>query len=212
MDNSLILSLNPDQQEFFNTRLEKKEYKKDEVIFSPLDKCTSLNIIIRGRIKLCKYASDGKEQIVSILDTNNIFGEALVFEELNYPVYVIADKDCTVGLIKKDVLLELIQCNKQFTLEILEELTKKIRILNEKLEYLSYSSIKQRLARFLMDLSLLQNSNIVKNMPSKQKVANILGTSREVVSRNYSALKDEGYLKEENRAIILDLKRLKQLL
>ena len=37
-------------------------------------------MIIEGQVKLCKYTADGKEQILSFLGVDDVFGEAVVFE------------------------------------------------------------------------------------------------------------------------------------
>src|SRR5690554_1472969 len=183
--------------------MEIKRFEKGELIFTPLDKCDHLNIIIEGEVKLCKYSGDGQEQILSLLSTDDVFGEAIVFEGSNYVVTVIAEKRTMVGMVHRDILLNLTQRNRDFTQEFFRELTKKIKILNSKLEMLYLKTIKQKIAKFLLNLSEEQNNTNIKLPHTKQKIAFLLGSSREVISRNFSELESEGYIIQKGKNIIV---------
>jgi len=209
---SFLNILNQIDQQFLTNNMMKREYHKGEIIFSPCDKCTSLSIVLAGQIKLCKYSSQGKEQIISFINTGEVFGEALVFNNENYPVFVIAETNCTIGMLNKQAILEATLKSKDFTRLFFEELSKKIMILNNKVELLYYSNIKQRLAFYLLKLSKEQGSNIIDLPFTKQKIANILGTSREVISRNISEMEEENYIQIKGKSVILDIESLSMLL
>ncbi|MCR1898782.1 Crp/Fnr family transcriptional regulator [Irregularibacter muris] len=214
MKNSLLFSvLTPTDKEYFEQNMEIKEYIKEETIFSPLDQCDYLSMIIEGQVKLCKYAADGKEQILSFLGKDDIFGEALVFEGGNYVVTVVAETNCKIGMIHREILLTMSQRNREFTKAFFRELTQKIQLLNNKVEMLSLKTIKQKIARLLLTLSQEQQSLEVKLLYSKQKIALLLGTSREVVSRNFSEMENEGYIAQKGRKVtIIDKDALEDLL
>jgi CRP-like cAMP-binding protein len=215
MKNSLLLSvLTPEDLEYLHQHMEVKSYRKNQTIFTPMDRCDHLSMIIEGQVKLCKYTADGKEQILSFLGVDDVFGEAVVFEGGNYVVNVVAEEDCKLALIHRDVLLELTQRNKDFTQAFFQEFTRKIKILNNKLEMLSLRTMKQRIARFLLSLSKEQGKENKVRLPySKQKIAFLLGTSREVISRNFSELEEEGYIIQKGRkTIILNRELLEELL
>lgn len=207
----LLSVLNDEQQDFINKNIEIKKYKKDDYLFSPLDKCTTVNFILDGKVKLCKVTKSGNEQIISVLERGGIFGEALVFDALNYPVYVIADKDCVIGMLRRNAIIELTKLNSEFTLNYFIELSKKIKILNEKVELLSYSSVKQRVAKYLLNMSIIQRSSKFELSHSKQRISEIIGTYREVVSRNFSSMERDGYFKVEDKTIILNIPKLEEL-
>ena len=214
MKNSLLFSvLTPEDREYFEQNMEIKEYNKDETIFSPLEKCDYLSMIIEGQVKLCKYAADGKEQILSFLGKDDVFGEALVFEGGNYVVTVVAETNCKIGMIHREILLTMTQRNRDFTRAFFSELTSKIQLLNNKLEILSLKTIKQKIARLLLTLSKEQQRTDIRLPYSKQKIALLLGTSREVVSRNFSDMENEGYIMQKGRKVIIsDIDTLEELL
>lgn len=214
MKNTALYSvLTEEDREYLQENMELKRFKKGEVIFTPLDRCDYLSVIIDGQIRLSKYSADGQEQILSFLSEDDVFGEAIVFEGNNYVVTVIAEKDSIVGMVHRDVLLTLTQRNREFTKAFFSELSRKIEILNNKIEMLSLKTMKQKIARFLLTLSKKQETIKIRLPYSKQKIAFLIGTSREVVSRNFSDLESEGYIvQKNNNIIVIDKNMLEDLL
>ncbi|OPJ56296.1 Crp/Fnr family transcriptional regulator [Alkalithermobacter paradoxus] len=201
----MIDFLKPSEKEFLDKNMIVKEYKKGEQIYSPLQKCKYLSFVLSGSVRLAKYSGDGRVQIVAILKKGAFFGEALVFQELHYPVYVIADKDCKIGNITKDTLIKISSMNEKFMEVFLSEITTKIFILNNQIEILSLKTVKDKLIKFLYNQYELQKSSEFKLPYTKQKIANMIGTSREVVSRNFRELEDEGAFIYKGDKLALDL-------
>ena len=212
MSSKIVEVLNNEDVEFLKTHMKESFYEKGQTIFSPNDCCRHLSIVLKGQVKISKYNSLGKEQIISFLDENDVFGEALVFNGIDYPVYVIAEKDSTIGMIEKEVILQLTARNTEFTKVFFEELSSKILMLNNKVELLSYSNIKQRLAFFLIRTAKLQGSQSFDLPHAKQKIANLLSTSREVISRNFSDMEAEGYIQSKGKKITIDMNKLNSLI
>lgn len=202
MKNSLLFSvLTPEDKKILEENMKIRYFEREETLFSPLDRCDYLGFVIEGQVKLCKYSPEGNEQILSFLGKDEVFGEAIVFEGGHYVVTVIAEKNCKIGLVHRETLLTLTQRNRDFTRAFFQELSKKIHLLNNKLEMLSLKTIKQKIGRLLLNLSREQESTNIKLPYSKQKIAFLLGTSREVVSRNFSELEREGYISQKGRKI-----------
>ncbi|WP_066071146.1 Crp/Fnr family transcriptional regulator [Alkalithermobacter thermoalcaliphilus] len=201
----MIDFLNESEMEFLNKNMIVKEYKKGEQIYTPLNICKYLSFVLGGSVRLVKYSTDGREQIVAILKKGAFFGEALVFEQLHYPVYVIADKDCKIGNITKDTLIQISSMNKKFMEVFLSEITTKIFILNNQIEILSLKTVKDKLIKFLYNHYELKKTHIFKLPYTKQKIANMIGSSREVVSRNFKELEEEGAFHYDKDKIVLNL-------
>jgi CRP/FNR family transcriptional regulator len=208
----LLSVLDSANYEFLQQNMKVYEYQKGQVIFSPCDTCQHLSIILKGQVRLSKYTLQGKEQIISFLGPDEIFGEALIFNEAQYPVFVIAEMNSSIGMIDKNTILEITLRNKDFTRVFFEELSKKIILLNNKVELLSYSNIKQRIAFYLLKIAKENGSNLIELPFSKQKIANLLSTSREVISRNFSELEDEGYIRMEGKKVRINIEEISSLL
>ena len=129
---NFVTVLNKMDKEFLKNHMIEREYLKGDILFSPCDKCKNLSIVLKGQIKLCKYTPHGKEQILSFINANEVFGEALVFQEAYYPVFVVAETNCVVGMLSRQSILEATLRSQEFTALFFEELSKKIMLLNEK--------------------------------------------------------------------------------
>lgn len=209
---NLLKNLNTADDEYLKKNIKKVNFVKGEIIFSPSDQCKNLSIVLKGQIKLCKYSAQGREQIISFIAENDVFGEALVFNEAHYPVFVVAETNCSIGMIDKATILEMTLRDKDFTRQFFEELSKKIMMLNHKVELLSFSNIKQRLAFYLIKLSMDAGHTTIEIPFSKQKIANLLSTSREVISRNFSDMENEGYIEMVGKKVKINMEQINKLL
>ena len=63
----------------------EKRYDKGQTIFSEGDKTTGLFVIVKGRVKIYKMSSEGKEQILHIFEAGQSFGEVTVFTGQQMP-------------------------------------------------------------------------------------------------------------------------------
>ena len=79
---------------------------------------------------------------------------------------------------------------------------------------MSYSSVKERVAKYLLRTSEQEKTNEIVLIKNKTRLAKELGTSRVVVSRTFKLLEDEGIIKRnsEKHISILDADALKLFL
>ena len=78
------------------------------------------------------------------------------------------------------------------------------------MEQIMWKSFDKRLAAFLLDESALENSDSLKT--THEKIANHMGTAREVVTRMLKYFQNEGMVKLTRGTVeLVDIKRLRQL-
>jgi len=190
----------------------KKKLVKGEVIYNQGEKCKVLTILVKGKLEIVKYFSNGKEQKIGTINSKEMFGGVLLFNEDVYPANIIAEEDSEIFKISKENLLILFE-NKEFLTSFLKEMSKKMVNLSNLIEILSYSKMVERVARYI--LILYEKSNGVKiiNIKTKSEIAKQLGSSREVVSRAFKKLKEKNVIVEhKNNIEILSLKKLEEIL
>ncbi|OQY42494.1 MAG: hypothetical protein B6227_02075 [Fusobacteriia bacterium 4572_74] len=118
----------------------------------------------------------------------------LIFNEDKYPAYFIAQEKSTILEISKEVIFQLFT-NKEFLLFFLKEMSQKIVSLSDIIEVLAHTSIKSRVARYLFKEMEIQGSNTIKIVKSKTFIAKELGSVREVVSRVFKSLENQGIIR-----------------
>ncbi|KAF2955715.1 Crp/Fnr family transcriptional regulator [Marinitoga sp. 38H-ov] len=179
--------------------------KRNDILHSPNEELRQVSIIIKGKLKVVKYTPDGYEQVLKYLNENESFGEGLIFSGENYPSYIVSEEDASVLEISREGVLKLFRENENFLVLYLNEISKKLLNLSNIVDILIIKSVKERIIKYLSLLYKQQKSETIY-FKSKQKIANDIGSVREVVSRKISELEKEGIIKilDKNHIKIVD--------
>ena len=111
--------------------------------------------------------------------------------------------------------LHILSENFSITQKVLGELSKRLRHASNRIESLATMDVYGRLARFFLDLArqsgkVLDNDYIAVIRPTHQAIANMIGTSRETVSRLIHDLMKQNLLLSEGKTIYLRKSALDQ--
>ena len=111
--------------------------------------------------------------------------------------------------------LEIMKDNFSITRKIMAELSRRVRRMSNRIESLATMDVYGRLARFFLDLAtqqgkLLDNGYVAVTRPTHQAIANMIGTSRETVSRLIHELMRQDLLLSEGKTVYLSKDALDQ--
>jgi CRP/FNR family transcriptional regulator len=140
--------------------------------------------------------------------------ELPVFDGGNYPASVAAVEDATLLFVSKQDFQSLCLTHPQVALKVLRVVGARLRRLVGIIEELSFTTVRHRLASFLLRLAQKEGERTgggaeVTLPASNQELAAQIGTVRELVSRNLSRFQSEGLIQIEGRNVIIpDLKAL----
>lgn len=170
--------------------------KQNQILFHECEECKSIFIIIEGQITILNYSLNGNEEIISILNKNDVFANALIFSNNNYYLgEIIATKPTKLAIINKNELISLLQNNKSFLecyINLIAEKTIKFTI---KTKLLSHKNIRSRIIYYLE----INNYSIKKNISF---LAKELVLPRPSVSREISKMINEDIIYIKNNKII----------
>ncbi len=170
--------------------------KQNQILFHEGEECKSIFIIIEGQITILNYSLNGNEEIISILNKNDVFANALIFSNNNYYLgEIIATKPTKLAIINKNELISLLQNNKSFLecyINLIAEKTIKFTI---KTKLLSHKNIRSRIIYYLE----INNYSIKKNISF---LAKELVLPRPSVSREISKMINEDIIYIKNNKII----------
>jgi len=203
-------TLTDDEIEYIVRSSATKEIKKGSIIHNSYEVCKNITVVLDGKIYSSNYSLTGKEQIVCSFDTGKVFGYPVVFGDLTYPENITAETNCRLLYISREVLIELFE-NKAFLMQFINMLAQKVKYFSNLVEILSYTSVRERVGKYLLNLINANNSNIITLSKNKTRLAKELGTDRVVVSRTFKALEDEGIIKRsgDKEITILDIDLLR---
>lgn len=195
-----------------------KQYAKGEVLFSPGHPSANLWIVHRGSVKISRFSSSGKEQIVRILQPGDFTGELSLFSHTVLTDTAEALEATEICLIQGKVINDLMLRTPQIAIKFLEKYTERIESAEAKLEQLTLYDVEQRLARTLLDMLHNQQrgqtkDNVIMLPVSKKDLAVMIGTTQESLSRKLALFQEQGWIKlvGQRQIIIADESGLEQL-
>ena len=176
-----------------------KKFSKDEVVFHKGDVGTDLYAILDGMFRVVIIDDKGDEIILAYVKPGEIVGEMSMIDGLGRTGTLIADVASEISLIPRKAFNELMQKDFNVTLYLLETLTERLRKADELIESLAFLNVKERIIKYLLD-SLGEAAEPVDGYYSTKKythqeLSNLIGASRESVTKCLKILSIEGVVK-----------------
>lgn len=211
---AIFAGLAENELAFLMQRSVPRHYSAGEIVFSEGEPCSGLYVVESGHVRIFKSSSGGREHVLSVDGPSSSIAELPVFDGGNYPASVAAIDDTTLLFISKQDFQALCLAHPQVALKVLRVVGARLRRLVGIIEELSFTTVRHRLASFLLRLAHKvgerKGDGIEILLPaSNQEFAAQIGTVRELVSRNLSRLQAEGILEIDGRNVLIrDLKAL----
>jgi CRP/FNR family cyclic AMP-dependent transcriptional regulator len=183
-----------------------RRYAKDDVIFHADESGDIFCLIKEGRVKITMISPEGKEIILSMLGPGDFFGEMALLDDEPRSATVVAIEPLEVLTIWRSDFLQILSENFSIAKKVLAEMSRRLRRASNRIESLATMDVYGRLARFFLDLArqngkVLENGYVAVTRPTHQSIANMIGTSRETVSRLIHDLMKQNLLLSEGRTI-----------
>jgi CRP-like cAMP-binding protein len=201
------------QKLFSQIHFQVKTYRKNDLIVSGGEICDRLLIIQYGSVKAEMNDYSGKTIKIEDLTAPQPLATAFLFGNQNrFPVTVSATSDVEIISIPKSEFVKLLQLNYLILNNYLNTISTRAQFLSQKLKFLSFKTIKQKIAHFLLEKAgdRLQTIEIQQ---SQGQLAEMFGVTRPSLARTLGEMCQEGLIETDRRSIkILDKVRMNGLL
>ena len=185
-------------------RLQHKEYSRNCLVIAEGELSDSLYIINKGQIKIFISDDEGQEMILNTLGPGEYFGELAIIDQQPRSASAMAVCDTTLSVVSSNSLTDCLKQHPEMAIKLLQVTAKRLRKATESQRQLALMDVYGRLKITLMALSNeAEGVYIVKPKPTQQDIANMIGSSREMVSRILKNLKNEGYIETTQTSIII---------
>jgi CRP-like cAMP-binding protein len=190
----------------------RRSFRKGERIFSEGDEGAGFYALLSGRVKISKVSTDGKEQILHLFGPGESFGEVSVFTGQGFPADAAAALPTTVLFFPRAAFSSLIRSDPALALNMLAQLSQRLRQFAGLIEDLSLKEVPGRLAKYLLYLSGRNGGGAMVLDVSKGQLAALLGTIPETLSRILAKLNRQGLIRSQGAQIaILDRRGLEEI-
>jgi CRP/FNR family transcriptional regulator len=199
----LFAALSPPELDAVAQRAVEKRYSPGDVLFYEGEECSGLFVLAQGSVKIFKTSGSGREIMLAIDAAPSSVAEVPLFDGGPYPATVSAIDGVVAYLISKQDFQQVCRQNPDLPLKVLAVVGRRLRLLVGVVESVTFGSVRQRLARALLEFGQQAGSDAFPLPVTHEELAFRLGTVREVVSRNLSRFQAEGLLRVQRREIAL---------
>jgi CRP/FNR family cyclic AMP-dependent transcriptional regulator len=172
-----------------------RKFQKNVIVLHEGDQSNALYIIESGQVKVSKINEEGKEVVLSILSEGEHFGEMSLIDDEPRSASIITKTNCEFAMIRKQDFEQVLDANPQLALAMMRSLCQRLRAADRSIESLALMDVYGRIARLLLDSAVEQDGKqVVPGKLTHKDIAQMVGSSREMVSRIFKDLSDGGYI------------------
>ncbi len=184
-----------------------RKFPKDAIVFEEGSAGDYMYLIREGQVKVTKMSEDGREKILEMLGTGDFVGEMALLDREPRSASVKTTLPCVLLALSRQDFLALLRENPGISMGIITELTRRIRETDEQVRGLLFERVEQRTRRILQRMARDPVEGDPKRLSTPtithQQLADLVGTSRETVTRVIKELKDTGWLGQEGKRYLV---------
>lgn len=199
----LFGGLDRTELEYFGELTREKFYPKGSVILFEDDPGDSLFVVRQGRVKVVLIGEDGREVILGVLGVGEHFGELSLIDDRPRSAHVIAMEDSQLLVLRREDFRKRVDSSPAVAWSLLTELSRRLRRADDKIGGLVLLDVPGRIARLLLDMAAESGGDAIEKAVTHQTIAQMIGASRETVSRAMKEFQEAGWITVERRRIAL---------
>lgn len=184
-------------------------YTAGKLVFMQGDPLTNVYFIHTGQIKIFKTDFHGREQIVNVLQAGEMFPHAGFFRQDSCPAHAEVAEDAVLSYIPIHSFEQFLLKNPEICVKLFKVLGDKIVDLQNRLEeqvlHNSYEQIIKLMLRLAKHYGKAYDDKKIKlnTAFTNRELANMIGSSRETVSRTLTQLKKKKLLQTNEQGIFI---------
>lgn len=190
-----------------------KSFTKNEVLAYSGEVVDKAMIILSGRLQGEMVDFSGNNLKIEDLNPPQMVAPAFLYGPQGlFPVNLSASSDGKLLVIYKNDFTQLLTLDHRVLANFLNIISGKAQFLSRKITFLSFKTIKEKIAYFLLN-RLKNNTMIIPINHTQKEVAELFGVARPSLARIIGDLESQGILSwERNQVTVLDLNALQSIL
>ena len=201
----LFASVADDDLEAVAEQMIERRFPKNATIVEEGLPGDYMYVIREGRVAVTKLSEDGREKILEFLEAGSFFGEMSLLDRAPRSASVTALGETRIFALARHDFLNLLRTNPDLSMSVIQELTRRLRRVDEQASSLSFQRVRERTVGLLRRLGVPESGRDRRMTPplTHQQIADMIGTSRETVTRVVKTLKKEGWLEQEGKRYLV---------
>ena len=203
----IFSELAPEETEKLTQHSTTRTYPANTILISEGDNTDSLYVVLEGKVKVFASDEQGKEIILNILGPGEYFGELALLDDEPRSASVKTMKSTRVIVITKHDFKNSLATDSEMAYNLIKALIRQVRGLTGNIKSLAFLDVYGRVARTLLDNAKnVDGQMIITQKLTHQDIADMVGASREMVSRILKDLANGGYITIKNKIYTINEK------
>lgn len=206
----LFAMMTAEQAALLSNAVEKRRFKRGELIVEQGKKSNALFIILAGRARVLMTDRKSREVILASLQPGDYLGEMSLIDHQPHSASVEAEVQTDALVLGREAFAHCLADNSAIALAVMQGLVRRLRQADEKIGSLALMDVYGRVAKLLMSSAVSDGDQqlLIREKISRQDIAKMVGASREMVSRVMRDFEEQGFLETlEGGAIALKERR-----
>lgn len=189
-------------------------FKKGEMLAMQDEPVNRLILLLTGSVTAEMTDEAGRVVKVEDIEAPNPLAILFLFGQNNrFPVQATAREECTALIIPKQAVLQMLSSHETVLKNYLDISADFASRLSRKLHFISFRTIRQKVAVYLLDLRKKQGGDTVTLDKPRSALAEYFGVARPSLEREITHMDEEGLITADRRMItIRDRVRLAELI
>ncbi len=184
------------------------ELLRGDRLFDEGDAGDRLYVVLVGKMKLTRAASDGRENLLSVLGPGEMFGELSLFDPRPRTSSAVAVTDARLAALAHADLLNWLTGRPDVALHLLRALARRLRRANDVMADLVFTDVPGRVAKALLDLAERFGEQQADGLQvhhdlTQEELAQLVGASRETVNKALADFAARGWLQLSAKSVLL---------
>ena len=204
----LFAALDEESAASLEAAMTRRTLARGHVVFREGDTGDRLFVVLEGKVKISRAASDGRENLLAVLGATEMFGELSLFDPGARTATVTTVTESVLASLDHDDLRPLLIERPGVAVHLLQALALRLRRTNEAMADLVFTDVPGRVAKALLDLAERfgvpeGDGTRVRHDLTQEELAQLVGASRETVNKALSEFAHRGWLRTEGRSVVL---------
>ncbi len=207
VDSSLIASaslfegLDPAHIEPIANEAERRELRRGDVLFNEGDTPDDLYIVVEGRIAISNRSPDGRESVVALMESGDLFGEMGLFGGGGRSAGARALERSVAVVVPYAPVRGLYETNPELLWRVVDMLSMRLRSMDSALADSVFLDVTGRTAKRLLEIAGEDESF---ELPiTQEELAGMVGASRERVNKAIASFIRLGWLDQRDRTYVI---------
>jgi CRP-like cAMP-binding protein len=203
----LFSEVSDDDLDSIASHLIERRYPKGSTIVEEGLPGDYMYVLKEGRVKVTRLSEDGREKILEMLGESSFFGEMALLDQGPRSATVKTLTPVVLLALSRTDFLGLLRRSPDLSMTVIQELTRRLRDTDEQASSLSFLRVKDRttgLLRRMAEDAVDETHRATQNL-THQQIADMIGTSRETVTRVVKELKQDGWLGQRGKQYIVPI-------